>query len=205
MQQLTLFNLENNQPPVEYIPNFLTPTEADEFYNHCQNFNWQQNNIKIMGKTMPVPRLECMYGDAGCSYLYSKSVLLEPLPWNAELLELRSLIQSTTNYSFNIALCNRYRNGKDSVGWHNDNEPSMGVSPAIASLSLGSTRKFQLKSNGGGKAINFWLEHGSLLLMLPGCQEEWVHQLPKTSKPVGERINLTFRPHINGKQSQPKP
>ncbi|MGB6299728.1 MAG: alpha-ketoglutarate-dependent dioxygenase AlkB, partial [Rivularia sp. (in: cyanobacteria)] len=94
--------------------------------------------------------------------------------------------------------CNRYRSGKDSVGWHNDNEPSMGVSPAIASLTLGSTRKFQLKSNNGDKPINFWLEHGSLLLMKPGCQENWVHQLPKISKPVAERINLTFRPHVNG-------
>ena len=147
---------------------------------------------------MPVPRLECMYGDAGCNYLYSKSVLLEPLPWTPELLGIRSKIESKTGYQFNIVLCNRYRDSKDSVGWHNDNEPSMGISPAIASLTLGSTRKFQLKSNDGGKPINFWLKHGSLLIMQPRCQENWVHQLPKTSKLVTERINLTFRPHVNG-------
>ena len=201
MQQLTLFDSENNQLPVEYIANFLDLREANKYYHHCQNLQWQQNNIKIMGKNLSVPRLECMYGDAGCNYLYSKSVLLKPLPWTDYLQELRSRIELKTGYRFNIVLCNRYRNGKDSVSWHNDNEPSMGISPAIASLSLGSERKFQLRLKNGGKPINFWLEHGSLLVMKPGCQENWVHQIPKTSLTVTERINLTFRPHINGSQS----
>lgn len=201
MQQLTLFDLENNLPPVEYIPNFLTPTAANELYNHASKLAWEQNNIRLMGKTMPVPRLECMYGDEGCNYLYSNSVLLEPLPWTAELQLVRSRLELQTGYQFNIVLCNRYRDGRDSVGWHNDNEPSMGNSPAIASISLGQERKFQLRSNDGGKPIDFWLEHGSLLLMKPGCQESWVHQLPKTSRALGERINLTFRPHINGTSS----
>ena len=201
MQQLTLFGEDYNLPPVEYIPNFLTPAEALELYNHCQQLAWEQNNIKIMGKTMPVPRLECMYGDEGCNYLYSKSVLLEPLPWTAELQLVRSRLSFETGCRFNIVLCNRYRDGKDSVGWHNDNELSMGVKPAIASISLGQERKFQMRSNDGGKPVDFWLEHGSLLLMKPGCQQNWVHQLPKTSKPVRERINLTFRPHINGARS----
>jgi alkylated DNA repair dioxygenase AlkB len=198
VQQLNLFESEINFPQVEYIPNFLSPTASNQLYSHCLNLDWQQNIIKIMGKTMPVPRLECMYGDKGCDYLYSKSVLLEPLPWTAELQLVRSRLSFETGYQFNIVLCNRYRDGRDSVGWHNDNEPSMGNSPAIASISLGQERKFQLRSNDGGKPVDFWLEHGSLLLMKPGCQESWVHQLPKTSKPVGERINLTFRPHING-------
>lgn len=68
----------------------------------------------------------------------------------------------------------------------------------IASLSLGATLKFQLRPRTGGKSVDYWLEHGSLLLMQPGCQEDWVHQIPKTSKSVGEKINLTFRPHTNG-------
>ncbi len=180
------------------MPNFLSTAEADELFKYCQTLNWQQNNITLMGKTMPVPRLECSYGDEGCDYLYSNSVLLKPLPWTAKLLGLRLLIESQTGYHFNLVLCNRYRTGKDSIGWHADKEPSMGITPAIASLTLGSTRKFQLKPNSGGKPTDFWLEHGSLLLMKPGCQEKWVHQVPKTSKPVGERINLTFRPHVNG-------
>jgi alkylated DNA repair dioxygenase AlkB len=198
MQQLTLFDLNDNPPPVEYTPNFLTPDEANELFNHCLTFSWQQNTIKIMGKTMLIPHLECIYGDDRCDYLYSKSVLLKPLPWTVPLQEMRSHIELATGYRFNLVICNRYRTGQDSIGWHADNEPSMGVSPAIASISLGATRKFQLRPKDGSKPIDFWLEHGSLLLMQPGCQEGWVHQVPKTSKPVGERINLTFRPHING-------
>jgi len=194
MQQLTLFPNENNLPPVEYIPNFLSSIEASELYNHCQQLAWEKNIIKIMGKTMPVPRLECMYGDEGCNYIYSNSVLLEPLPWTVELQELRSRLSFETGYQFNIVICNRYRSGLDSIGWHNDKEPSMGIKPAIASISLGQERKFQMRPHSGGSITDFWLEHGSLLLMKPGCQENWVHQLPKTSKPVGERINLTFRP-----------
>ncbi|WP_051470250.1 alpha-ketoglutarate-dependent dioxygenase AlkB family protein [Fischerella sp. PCC 9605] len=127
--------------------------------------------------------------------------MLEPLPWTAALQELRLRIELETSYRFNIVLCNRYRDGKDSVGWHNDNEPSMGTSPAIASISLGATRKFQMRLKSGRSITDFWLEHGSLFLMKPGCQESWVHQVPKTSRAIGERINLTFRPHVNGSQS----
>jgi len=201
MQQLTLFDFEEICPPVKYFPNFLSDNIANGLFHYCQTLKWQQNNIKIMGKNMPVPRLECSYGDADCDYLYSKSVLLRPLPWTIELLELKLTIESQTGYRFNLVLCNRYRTGKDSIGWHADKEPSMGKSPAIASITLGASRKFQLRPNTGGKSADFWLEHGSLLLMQPGCQSKWVHQLPKTSKPVGERINLTFRPHVNGSQS----
>jgi alkylated DNA repair dioxygenase AlkB len=197
MQQLTLFPTDHN-PPVEYIPNFLGTTAANELYNHCLNLDWQQNTIKIMGKTIPVPHLECTYGDAGCDYLYSNSVLLKPLPWTDALLGLRSRLSFETGYQFNIVICNRYRSERDSIGWHADKEPSMGVKPAIASISLGQERKFQMRSNDGGSITDFWLEHGSLLLMKPGCQENWVHQLPKTSRALKERINLTFRPHING-------
>ncbi|MCV3214304.1 alpha-ketoglutarate-dependent dioxygenase AlkB [Plectonema radiosum NIES-515] len=192
---------ENNLPPVEYIPNFLETTLADKLYKHCQQLAWEQNNIRLMGKTIPVPRLECMYGDEGCNYVYSKSVLLEPLRWTSPLSEVRSRIESQTGYQFNIVLCNRYRTGLDSVGWHNDNEPSMGETPAIAEISLGQERKFQMRPHSGESITDFWLEHGSLLLMKPGCQENWVHQLPKTSRALKERINLTFRPHINGTSS----
>ena len=196
--QLNLFESEDNFPPVEYIPSFLTPTAADELYNHWLNLDWQQNTIKVRGKSTLVPHLECTYGDAGCDYRYSNSVLLTPLSWTAPLQELRSRLQLHTGYRFNLVICNRYRTGQDSIGWHPDKEPSMGVKPAIVSISLGQERKFQMRPSKGGSITDFWLEHGSLLLMKPGCQENWVHQLPKTSRALKERINLTFRPHING-------
>lgn len=172
----------------------------------------------MLGKVLAVPRLETIYGDAGCDYLYSGQVLLQPRPWMPELQAVRLKVEEKTNSSFNIVIGNFYRNGQDSIGWHSDNEPSMGVRPCIASISLGVARKFSLKARvkkrysisrdhghiwgtlppENPKPVHYWLEHGSLLIMLPGCQEAWVHQVPK-SKDAGQRVNLTFRPHIKGR------
>ena len=165
MKQMSLFDEPTTVLPVSYYPDFFTLAEADELYQHCQELQWQQNTIRMLGKTMPVPRLECIYGDEGCDYLYSKSVLLKPLPWTLSLAQLRDRITAATGYSFRIVIGNQYRRGQDSIGWHNDSEASMGLNPAIASISLGSVRKFQIKPI-GGKPTDFWLEHGSLLV---GC------------------------------------
>ncbi|MBD2616336.1 alpha-ketoglutarate-dependent dioxygenase AlkB [Nostoc punctiforme FACHB-252] len=207
MKQMSLFDEPTAVLPVTYYPEFLSKQEADELYQHCQELQWQQNQIRMLGKTMPVPRLECIYGDEGCDYLYSKSVLLKPLPWTGTLAKLRDSITAATGYSFRIVIGNQYRTGTDSIGWHADKESSMGIAPAMpsatsrtnASISLGSVRKFQIKPI-GGKPTDFWLEHGSLLVMHPGCQATHLHQVPKTNKVVGTRINLTFRPHVGGKR-----
>jgi alkylated DNA repair dioxygenase AlkB len=195
MQQLSLFNMPVTLP-VEYYPGFLSKQETSDLLYHCKSLAWQQNEIRMLGKPLPVPRLECMYGKEGASYLYSGSVTLEALPWTDELLKLRDRITAFCDYQFDIVIGNRYRNGQDSIGWHSDDEPSMGYRPAIASISLGACRKFSVKSKvKGSKSTHFWLEHGSLLLMLPGCQEGYVHQLPKDNNCFSERINLTFRPY----------
>ncbi len=195
MQQLSLFEVASTLP-VEYYPGFLHGTEAEVLYAHCKALQWQQNEIKMLGKPLQVSRLECMYGKSGASYLYSNSVTLDALPWTPELLSLRDRITAFCNHEFDIVIGNRYRTGLDSIGWHSDDEPSMGYRPAIASISLGACRKFSIKPKGkGNKATHFWLEHGSLLLMLPGCQEGYAHQLPKDNNCFLERINLTFRPY----------
>ncbi|QIR37220.1 alpha-ketoglutarate-dependent dioxygenase AlkB [Tolypothrix sp. PCC 7910] len=199
MIQMSLFNELTPVLPVTYYPEFLSQEEAGVLYQHCLKLQWQQNQIKMVGKTLLVPRLEYIYGDEGCEYLYSKSVLLKPLPWTEALAELRNRITALTGYKFNIVIGNQYRSGQDSIGWHADNESSMGVNPAIASVSLGAERKFQIKPI-GGKPTDFWLEHGSLLLMHPGCQSTHLHQVPKTKKLVSTRINLTFRPHVGGRK-----
>lgn len=183
--------------PYLYLPQFLSPLEADRFYEHSRSLSWQQNDIRMFGKWLPVPRQEAIYGDPECSYFYSYSVLLEPLPWTAPLAQLRQRLEAETGFHFAIAIGNRYPSGNHAIGWHADKEKSMGTSPAIASLSLGSVRKFSLKPRKGneGTLEHFYLEHGSLLLMLPGCQTTHMHQLPRTQRTVGERINWTFRPH----------
>ncbi|MCC5669818.1 alpha-ketoglutarate-dependent dioxygenase AlkB [Nostoc sp. CHAB 5784] len=197
MQQLTLFAESIPVLPISYYPDFLSLEQANQLYQHCLKLEWQQNQIRMLGKTLPVPRLECIYGDAGCDYLYSNSVFLKPLTWTDALSKLRDKITALTSYKFRIVIGNQYRSGQDSIGWHSDNEPSMGFNPAIASISLGSCRKFQIKPI-GGRPTDFWLEHGSLLVMHTGCQSTHLHQVPKTNKVVSTRINLTFRPHTGG-------
>jgi alkylated DNA repair dioxygenase AlkB len=157
----------------------------------------------MYGKLIPVPREESLFGD-DLHYAYRGSQI-KAAPWQDFLLEARDRIHALSGFKFNFAVGNRYLTGKDSIGWHSDDFPQIGKRPAmplatifdgIASLSLGSTRKFMLRHKESGKTVDYQLESGSLLIMLPGCQDDWVHAVPKTARPVGERINWTFRPHV---------
>lgn len=159
-----------------------------------KNSNGQRSEINIYGKSISVPRDESLFGD-DLQYEY-RGAFLEATPWPDFLLEARDRIQALSRYQFNFVVGNRYRTGKDSIGWHSDNFPTIGKRPAIASLSLGSARKFKLRHKDSGETVDYHLESGSLLIMLPGCQEDWVHAVPKTARPVGERINWTFRRHV---------
>ena len=111
-----------------------------------------------------------------------------------ELLSLLERINSVCNHEFNCVLLNLYRDGSDSNGWHADNEKELGLHPQIASISLGSNRFFHFKHR-RIKSENYKIElqHGSLLLMEGPMQEYWLHQIPKTKKPISPRINLKFR------------
>ena len=198
--QLSLLEIEpsiSDQKIVDFYPNFLSQTEADALLIASQNLEWQQNSIKMFGKPILNPRLEAIYGDNGCDYSYS-GVLLSVSPWVDCLKDLRDRIELFTGYQYHIVIGNRYRDGKDSIGWHSDKQSSLGLNPAIASISLGVTRKFSVKPRQGGEVQHFDLEHGSLILMHSGCQTTHVHQVPKQLKVTEERINWTFRPHING-------
>ncbi|HLP91541.1 MAG TPA: alpha-ketoglutarate-dependent dioxygenase AlkB [Nostocaceae cyanobacterium] len=202
MQQIDLFPALSTDIPIEYHPNFLTTREADWLFQHCQQLNWQQNQFEMFGKPLDLPRLECMYGTGTESYTYSRGkVTIQAHPWTPELYELKLKIEDFCCHKFDrnkfeIVIGNKYRNGQDSIGWHADKEPSMGKKPAIASISLGASRKFSIRSKvKGSKPTHYQLEHGSLLIMLPGCQEEFVHEIPKDPKVLTERINLTFRPY----------
>ena len=111
--------------------------------------------------------------------------------------------ESTPREIFNSVLVNCYRDGQDSVAWHSDDEPELGNNPIVASLSLGADRQFQLRhknykqqvqhAQSGQYKQNICLSNGDLLLMHGNMQHCWQHQIPKTKKAVGERINITFR------------
>lgn len=176
-----------------YISNFLTAEEAAFYYDHfLNNIKWQSDVIKFFGKVHVIPRLQAWYGDKGAKYSYS-NIDLEPLPWTKDLLALKQAMRSHSSENFNSVLLNLYRTGKDSNGWHSDDEKELGVEPEIASITLGQERIFHLKHKKLPLKKSLLLKHGSLLIMKGETQRNWKHQIPKTAKAVAPRINLTFR------------
>jgi len=178
---------------VDYLPCFLSVTQADKYLQILLNqANWRCDTITLFGKSHPQPRLSAWYGDAGCNYRYS-GLTLQAQPWLPVLTELRTLLAHELKLDFNSVLLNYYRNGRDSMGWHSDDETELGPEPVIASLSLGAPRRFRLQHKRSKQSYGLDLEHGSLLLMAGKTQHCWRHQVPKTQTPVGPRVNLTFR------------
>jgi alkylated DNA repair dioxygenase AlkB len=119
---------------------------------------------------------------------------MKPLPFSETLSDIRKRISRLTNVEFTSCLLNLYRDGRDSNGWHSDDEKELGNNPVIASVSLGQERYFHLRHKKlKDLKHKILLEHGSLLLMSGQTQHYWQHQIPKTTRPIGERINLTFR------------
>lgn len=187
-------NLELADAEVTYLPRALARDVADECFRQLRReVDWQQEEIVLFGVKRLVPRLVAWYGDAGAVYRYS-GVEHRPLPWIAPLAELKDLAASLSGQSFNSVLLNLYRDGRDGMGWHADDEPELGPHPVIASFSLGATRRFRMRHRRHrSQVVAIDLEHGSLLLMQGATQHHWLHALPKTARPAGERINLTFR------------
>lgn len=155
---------------------------------------WCRENVTVWGKTYSQPRLIAWYGDLGASYTYS-GITLDPLPWTDLLLELRTRVASVAAASFNSVLLNYYRDHRDSMGFHSDDEPELGERPAIASLSLGEERIFVLRHRTDKlvKPIRLKLASGSLLLMKGETQRYWKHGVLKQTRRCDPRINLTFR------------
>ena len=177
-----------------YYPQFFDKQAADIiFASLAQEIPWQQDEIRVYGKIHPQPRLTALFGNEGKSYSYS-NITMQPHPWSLLLQKLKTAIEKVTDTNFTTVLLNQYRDGKDSNGWHSDNENELGINPVIASLSFGAERMFQLKHNlDKDLKKSIVLEHGSLLLMKGTTQHFWKHQKPKTTKAVGPRINGTFR------------
>lgn len=187
------------------------------------SLNWQQPSIRIAGKQMAIPRLQSWQGEQAFRYRYSGQTFTaeaihpaivalkqeiealldaQNLQNSPERSEINSIDRSEINspersnkkpQRFNSVLCNLYRNERDSVAWHADDEPELGPAPLIASFSLGATRTFEIKPSQGGKAYKLALPHNSLLVMPAGFQAAFVHQIPKSKTPCSARINLTFR------------
>lgn len=179
---------------LELLAPWLDPLTADLWFRQLlEQTPWQQPQVQLYGRQFPVPRLVAWYGDAEASYRYS-GLTHQPLPWTPLLAHIRARVVETVGQALNGVLLNYYRDGDDSMGWHSDDEAELGSNPLIASLTLGATRRFDLRRKGQGRIDHsLWLEHGSLLVMRGPTQHHWQHQVAKTRSPCAPRLNLTFR------------
>jgi alkylated DNA repair dioxygenase AlkB len=152
-----------------------------------------QRPIRMMGRTIMQPRLTAWIGDPGTAYTYS-GVLNEPAAWPPALYALRARASDRAAEAFNSVLCNLYRDGNDSMGFHADAERELGPEPVIASISLGATRRFQLRHRrDSSDRVDLELHDGSLLIMRDTLQQYYRHAVPKQRAITEPRINLTFR------------
>ena len=179
-----------------FIPNFWKGAEADDLFQILKNeLAWQQSAIKIFGKLINEPRLTAWYGNEGKVYTYSGKTQI-PNSWHPTLLDIKNKIENIPEVSakYNSVLCNLYRNGNDSMGWHSDDEKELGQNPIIASVNFGETRRFLFRhKNDKSLKHELSLTHGSLLIMSGTMQHYWQHAVPKETKKNNARINLTFR------------
>jgi len=158
------------------------------------NIEWRQEKIRIGGKEIHVPRLQCWMGDKGNDYGYS-GMRFKAKPWDHQVLIIRKKVAEITGLAFNSVMLNFYRNGLDSMGWHADDEAELGRSPTIASVSLGAERIFELKPKQSliRQKYRILLKSGSILIMSDTLQHNYLHQLPKVTNLEEPRVNLTFR------------
>jgi alkylated DNA repair dioxygenase AlkB len=192
-RKFEIFSLLDGE--VLFMKNFLKQDESLEFFNKLNStIHWKQEEIKYYGKIYPVPRKTAWYGYEGFDYSYS-GINCNPEPWTKELLFLKNEIEKfLPGVDFNSVLLNMYRNGNDKVSWHSDDEKELGINPTIASLSIGETRRFDLKHKDNSELqYKFELTPGSLIIMRGALQHYWLHQIPVQKKVTHPRINLTFR------------
>lgn len=182
----------------QYVEGFLAGSEADSLLTVLwKELQWSQREITLFGRRVMQPRLVAWYGDPAATYGYS-GLRLQPLAWHPGLQALREKLEQFAGNPFNSVLANAYRDGSDSMGWHSDDEPELGLEPLIASLSLGAERAFLVRSRirseqGGPRSQRLVPAHGSLLVMRGSSQRLYQHAVPKTRRPVNLRINLTYR------------
>ena len=191
--QTTLYDLPDAD--MALFENFFTNQESKKLHqNLIDNIQWRQDKIKMFGKLIDQPRLTAFYGDTNKEYSYS-GIVMKPLEWNDDLFFIRNRVEDVAKIKFTSVLLNYYRDGKDSMGWHSDDEKELGQNPVIGSVSFGESRVFQMrhKFRKDIKKVDIALTNGSFLLMKGTTQHFWQHQIPKTKRELESRINLTFR------------
>ena len=167
---------------LRHWPAWLPEGRAAELFAALQDeVPWKQEAITLYGRRHLLPRLTCWMADPGCGYRYSGLAnVIEP--WSPAAAALRQALQELTGWRFNSLLLNRYRDGRDAMGWHADDEPELGAEPVIASVSFGAERNFRLRHRESKELQQISLGSGSLLVMSGLSQACWMHDVPKTKK-----------------------
>lgn len=172
---------------------FFTSAESNALLeSFISKLPWESMTIKMFGRDTKIPRLQCWIGDEGCEYRYSGKQLNRQI-WNQDLRMIRKKIYKELKIDFNSVLANYYRDGKDSMGWHSDDEKELGPNPTIASISFGSERDLVFRNKISKKTLAIPQTNGCLILIDGETQKNWQHSIKKTQKVIGPRINLTFR------------
>ena len=179
---------------IAYTPILFNRKASDRYFQDLlDHVQWRQERITLYGKTHNIPRLSAWYGDPEKNYTYS-GLYADARAWIEPLLQIKEKVELHCGARFNAVLVNLYRDGKDSVAWHSDDEPELGKNPEIASISFGAIRTFQMRSSSNhAEKYSLKLEHGSCFFMSGKTQSKWQHQIPKEHSVMNSRINLTFR------------
>ena len=186
-------NLLHKDGTAYYYGIIMPYEEANRYLDLLlKNILWKNDEVNILGKHIITKRKVAWYGDSDYLYTYSNSTR-KALIWTIELVELKRLVEQVLGTCFNSCLLNLYHDGNEGLGWHSDDEKSIGKNTPIASLSFGAERKFTFKHKQTKQIVSLVLEHGSLLVMKDTTQTNWLHSLPKSNKITQARINLTFR------------
>ncbi len=186
-------NILNTDGTVNYYGKILSSEEANRYFDLLmQNTQWEKDEVIIFGKHITTKRKVAWYGDSEYLYTYSNTTK-QALAWTKELSELKQIVEEYAGIKFNSCLLNLYHNGNEGMGWHSDDEKTLGKNNTIASLSFGAEREFSFKHKQTKQTVSLVLEHGSLLIMKDATQSNWLHSLPKSKNITQPRINLTFR------------
>lgn len=199
MEQFSLFKEAGQSAGLprellEYHPGLFDEQESEALLNKfIAGAPWKQKVQKMYDKEVITPRLTAWYADAE-TYDYTSLRRSAPNVWTPELLMIKQRVELIAGVRFNSVLLNYYRDGNDSVAWHSDNEKALGKRPVIASVSFGQVRCFDIRSKADhSEKYSIRLESGALMIMKGDLQVGWEHRVAKSVKPMGARVNLTFR------------
>lgn len=180
------------QPPITLIPGYLNQEQQAALLNEVKSYPLSRPEVQVYGQAHPIPRTQVWFGDSGCDYRYS-GLFVSALPWPKYANKLREKLYRDFKLETNGVLVNRYADGRDSMGWHCDDEVEIRSGSDIASVSIGARRDFFIRHKISLQKYQIPLNSGDLLIMHWPMQNEWEHSVPKRLKVMEPRVNFTFR------------